>query len=83
MFTAEEDYQPLVSELTLAPYDTSSRELTIIINDDKTREKTEVFIVQIALSSFNSVGVILMQNTSTIEIMDDDSKCLHTNYNLE
>ena len=45
--------------------------MTIILIDDIIREETEHFIVEIVLDT--SVGVILQQNSSIIEIQDDDS----------
>ncbi|CAI8022690.1 Endothelin-converting enzyme 1 [Geodia barretti] len=71
--TANEDYQPLWTQLVFGPLDTATRELTLQLLDDSVRESTEEFRVQITLDPLNSAGVSVGQDTTSIQIEDDDS----------
>ena len=70
---ANEDYQPLWTQLVFGPLDTATRELTLQLLDDSVRESTEEFRVQITLDPLNSAGVSVGQDTTSIQIEDDDS----------
>ena len=70
---ANEDYQPLWTQLVFGPLDTATRELTLQLVDDSVRESTEEFRVQITLDPLNSAGVSVGQDTTSIQIEDDDS----------
>jgi hypothetical protein len=69
---ANDDYQPLATELTFEP-DVTQRELTILLTDDQIREETEEFRVQVTIDPLISERVRVGQNEIIVEIRDDDS----------
>ena len=59
--------------MVFGPLDTATRELTLQLLDDSVRESTEEFRVQITLDPLNSARVSVGQDTTSIQIEDDDS----------
>ena len=52
-----------------------SRSVTIPIHNDDVHEEVEQFTVQLSLPS-GSAGVVLDQDTATVQIVDEDRECV-------
>ena len=79
IFSVGSDYTPLSPEpkgFIFSPAQSDqSRTITIPIINDDVHEKMEQFTVQLSLPS-DSTGVVLDQDSATVQIADEDRKCL-------
>ena len=67
---------PEQNETTFLPAQSEqSTTVTIPISNDDTREEMEHFTVQLSLPS-GSTGVVLDQDSATVQIVDEDRECL-------
>ena len=72
------DFVELSVEVFFSSSETVHYVLIPIINDD-IREEVEQFTVELSLPS-GSTGVVLDQDSATVEIVDEDSKFLGVDY---
>ena len=68
------DFVELSVEVFFSPPETMHYILITIINDD-IQEVMEQFTVQLSLPS-GSTGVVLDQDSATVQIVDEDRECL-------
>ena len=78
LFSVGGDYTALSlepNELLFSPAQSEqTRMVTILIINDDIREEMEQFTVQLSLPS-GSTGVVLDQDTATVQIVDEDREC--------
>ena len=77
-FSVVRDYtalSPETNEVVFLPDNSQqSRSVTIPIRNDDIHEEMEQFTVQLSLPS-GSTGVVLDQDSATVQIVDEDSEC--------
>ena len=76
-FSVGDDYRALLLEPIEIFFSQAQSEqsVTILIVNDDIQEEKEQFTVQLSLPS-GSTGVVLDQDSATVQIVDEDRECL-------